>query len=89
MGAILVSKNPETGRRVEIAYEIFYLTTEVLPKSNWKTLRLVSREPNEFAFGLPFSDNYVLGPMHRAMRLFNAFPCIHGGRRRFERSFTT
>ncbi|KAN0102114.1 hypothetical protein V8E51_012624 [Hyaloscypha variabilis] len=58
MGAILVSKNPETGRRVEIAYEIFYLTTEVLPKSNWKTLRLVSREPNEFAFGLPFSDNY-------------------------------
>ena len=34
MGAILVSKTPETGRRIEITYEIFYLIAEVLQKSD-------------------------------------------------------
>jgi len=73
MGAILVSKNLETGRRIEIAYEIFYLIAEVFPKSNWKTLRLVSREFNEFAFGLPFFRKLCFRPHAQSNE---AFQCV-------------
>jgi len=68
MGAILVSDNAETGHKIEVAYEILFLITNQLSKSDWKSLRLLSREFNNFATDLPFFKELWFSPHNNYIR---------------------
>lgn len=70
MGSIILSPNAETGRKVEIAYDILYLIVDHLHISDWRTLRLVSRGFNQFAFGLPLFRDLVFRANSEDIEMF-------------------
>ena len=76
MGAILISENAETGSKIEVAYEILFLIANQLPKSDWKTLRLLSREFNKFATDLPFFEELWFSPHAEDLEVFQGV-CAH------------
>jgi hypothetical protein len=76
VGAILISENAETGRRIEVSHEILFLITNQLPKSDWKALRLLSREFSKFATDLLFLKGLWFSPHAADLEVFQGV-CAH------------
>jgi hypothetical protein len=76
MALILDFQGTEASHKLEIPPEIFSIITDYLPKSDWKSLRLVSRRFSQAASELPFFNELYFNPHAEDLSVFHGV-CQH------------